>query len=190
MFTKVFIAVGLLLAGFLIYASMLPDTFEVKRSLDINATAAQVYGNLNNFRRWEGWSPWEKLDPAMERTFDGPDSGIGAVYTWKGNDKVGKGNMEITAATIPTRLEIAIDFIEPFPASNTVEFSLDEQNEHTLVTWTMRGNHNKLGKLMSAFMDMDATVGADFEQGLVNLKAVTETQANAVPKFLAPAPAP
>jgi hypothetical protein len=174
MLRKIIIAVGALLAAVLLYASTRPDTFEVKRTILVNATAAEVFLHINDFRKWTDWSPWEKIDPAMMRDYSGAESGIGAAYAWEGNDKVGKGRMEITTVAIPYKVGIQLDFVEPFPASNQTEFLIDPVDEGTQVTWVMSGKYNKLAKLMSVFFDMDSMVGADFEKGLANLKAVSE----------------
>lgn len=176
MLRNVFIGAAFLLAVFLLYASTRPTTFEVTRSITIDATAAEVFVKINDFRNWAQWSPWEKLDPAMTREYSGPESGIGATYAWKGNDKVGRGRMEIIGVAIPYSVSIQLDFYEPMAAHNQTEFVLEPADGGTKVTWTMSGKHNKLSKLMSVFFDMDSMVGPDFEKGLVNLKAVAETK--------------
>lgn len=174
MLRNIFIGAAFLLAVFLFYASTRPSTFEVSRSVNVDATAAEVFVHLNDFRHWAQWSPWEKLDPNMKREFDGAESGIGAVYTWKGNDKVGRGRMEIVAVSIPYNVRIQLDFYEPMVAHNIAGFTLDEAGEGTTVTWKMSGKHSKLSKLMSVFVSMDSMVGPDFETGLSNLKALAE----------------
>lgn len=179
MLRKALIASGFLLAVFLLYASTRPETFEVKREVVVNATAAEVYAHVNDFRQWAGWSPWEKLDPNMQREFGGKPVGIGSTYSWSGNEQVGKGRMEIVGATIPYSILIQLDFSEPFPSRNQAQFTFEPaDNGGTQVTWTMSGKHGKLAKLMSVFFDMDAMVGPDFEKGLAALKAVSEQPAS------------
>lgn len=174
MFKKILLVLVLAIAGVLIYAATKPDTFQVQRKATIAAPPERVFALIDDFHRWGEWSPWEKLDPAMTRTFDGAASGRGAVYAWQGNKQVGKGRMEITESTPPERLVIKLDFIEPFESDNVTEFVLAPKDGGTEVTWTMRGPSPYLTKVMDTFMSMDRMIGKDFEAGLANMKAAAE----------------
>jgi uncharacterized protein YndB with AHSA1/START domain len=177
MLTTIAVIVVILLVSVgavLIYAATKPDTFRVQRAIGINAPPEKIFPFLNDFRRWSAWSPWEKLDPELKRTHSGAESGPGAVYAWEGNRKVGAGRMEITDAPPPSRVAIKLDFIRPFEAHNTAEFTLEPKGDLTTVTWTMHGRNIFFGKVMSVFLDMDKMVGKDFETGLANLKAAAE----------------
>lgn len=151
-----------------------PDSFTVQRSATIKAPPAKVMAYLNDFHQWPAWSPWEKLDPKMQRTFEGAASGKGAVYAWNGDDKVGQGRMEIIDSNVPTSLSIKLDFIKPFASSNQTDFVLQPQGDSTVVTWTMKGPSLFITKLMGVFYSMDKMVGKDFEKGLTQLKALAE----------------
>lgn len=174
MLKKILIVIVLAITGVLLYAATRPDTFQVQRRAVIAAPPEKVFALIEDFHRWGEWSPWEKLDPAMTRTFSGPERGVGAVYAWRGNNKAGEGRMEITEATAPGKLLIKLDFVEPFPANNTVEFVLVPKDGGTDVTWTMRGPSPYVSKLMDTVVGMDRLVGKDFEAGLANLKAAAE----------------
>lgn len=99
---------------------------------------------------------------------------MGAVYEWQGNSKAGQGRMEIKQTTVPSSIQIQLDFLKPFEAHNTVEFSLQAQGDATEVTWKMYGPANFMSKLMGTVMSMDKLVGKDFEKGLNALKQVAE----------------
>jgi hypothetical protein len=157
------------------FAATKPGEFRLRRTHRINTAPAKIFPFINDFRRWEAWSPWEKLDPALKRTHSGAASGKGAVYEWEGNGKAGKGRMEIVDSAAPGKLTIKIDFIKPFEAHNTVEFMLEPKANATDVTWSMFGPNPYMMKVMGVFVDMDKMVGKDFETGLANLKAVAET---------------
>jgi len=177
MIKKIAIAVAALVALSLVavlgLASMQPETFRVERSLTIDAPPEAVLVHLSDFRRWTEWSPWEKLDPNLKRTYGGPASGVGATYAWEGNGDAGQGRMEITEAT-PNRVAIDLQFIKPFEARNVAEFVLQPRGDSTNVTWSMSGPNLFVGKVMGLFIDMDAMVGKDFETGLANLKSLAE----------------
>ena len=157
-------------------AAMKPDSFTVRRSVSIKAPPEKIAALITDFRQWSSWSPWEKLDPAMKRTFTGAPAGQGAVYQWEGNQDVGKGRMEIIDARSPARTVIRLDFLQPFESHNSTEFNLVEQGGQTQVSWNMSGPMPFISKIMTVFASMDAMIGKDFEQGLANLKAVAEKQ--------------
>lgn len=174
MFKKVpYVLLGLL-AAFLLYAASRPDQFEVQRSAVIQAPPDKVFGLINDFRQWTQWSPWEKMDPAMKRTYSGAPAGHGAVYAWEGNKQVGTGRMEILESVPASRIAIQLDFTAPMTARNASEFTLQPEAGGTRVTWTMRGDTPFGMKVLHVFVSMDKMVGGDFEKGLANLKAAAE----------------
>ncbi len=150
------------------------DTYTVARSTTINAPAETVYPQIADFHNWGAWSPWDDLDPDMQRSYSGAESGVGAGYAWSGNRKAGEGNMEITDAVESARVQIALDFLKPFKSSSTTAFALQPQGESTEVTWTMTGPNTLMTRVMGIFKSMDKMVGPDFEKGLAKLKAVAE----------------
>ena len=152
-----------------------PDHFHVERSATINATGETVFAQINDFHQWPAWSPWGKLDPQMQTTFEGPASGEGAIYHWTGNKDVGEGSMKITESTPSSMVTIDLEFIKPFQASNVTTFALAPEGAGTKVTWAMEGKNNFMFKAMSLLMNMDKQVGGDFERGLTALKGVAES---------------
>lgn len=175
MIKKILGVVALLLVLLLAYAATRPDTFRVERSATIKAPPDKVFAYLNDFQKFGAWSPWEKLDPAMQRTFSGPATGVGSVYAWNGNSDVGAGRMEIKSVEPNAKVTIKLDFLKPFEASNTTDYILQANADGTTkVTWAMYGPMPYISKLMCIFVSMDAMVGKDFELGLANLKAAAE----------------
>jgi uncharacterized protein YndB with AHSA1/START domain len=166
----VLVAIGAVLA----YAATRPDTFSVQRSLDIKAPPDKLFALITDLRGWTAWSPYEKRDPAMKRSYSGAPAGNGAAYAWDGNRNVGAGRMEITDLQAPSKVVIALDFLRPFKAQNTAEFTLRPQGDATNVTWKMHGPNLYIGKVMGTFINMDRMIGKDFEDGLASLKAVAE----------------
>jgi len=148
--------------------------FTILRSIEINAPAAAVHDLISDYRRWVDWSPWERIDPNLARTYSGPDAGVGARYSWVGNKKVGSGNMETTSDE-PNRIVLRLEFTAPWKAINTTTFDLAETSGTTTVTWTMAGQHEGLRGLLMRLMPMDKIVGKDFEKGLAQLKARAES---------------
>ncbi len=163
------------LAAVLIFAATKPDTFRVQRATSIKAPPEKIFPLIADFRGWGAWSPYEKLDPAMKRTFSGAANGKGAVYEWDSDGKAGKGRMEITDAPAPSKMTIKLDFFKPFEAHNIAEFTLEPRGDTTDLTWGMYGPSLYIAKVMGVFFNMDRMIGTDFETGLANLKARAES---------------
>lgn len=174
MLKKIAIGITAIIVIILGLALAQPDTFTVTRSTTIKAAPEKIYPLISDFHNWSTWSPWEHLDPKMVRTFSGPQSGVGAVYGWEGNDQVGAGRMEITGAAAPSKIDIKLDFLKPFESHNTTVFTLAPQGDSTTVTWSMSGPSAFITKLMGVFVSMDKMVGPDFEKGLASMKAAAE----------------
>jgi uncharacterized protein YndB with AHSA1/START domain len=162
-----------LIALVLVYAATRPDSFRLERSTTIKAPPDKVFALVNDFRQWGLWSPWEKVDPDLKRTYGGPAAGVGAAYGWEGA-KTGVGHMEIVESTPASLIKIKLDFVKPFEAHNTAEFSFQAEGDGTKVNWAMYGPSPYLSKLMCIFISMDQMVGKDFESGLQQMKAAAE----------------
>jgi uncharacterized protein YndB with AHSA1/START domain len=174
MFKKILFVIVLLVVGVLIIAAFKPGSFSVQRTATIQAPPEKIFPLINDYHNWPQWSPWEKIDPTMKRTFSGPSSGTGSVYEWDGNNKAGKGRME-TAESVPaSKIAIKLDFIKPMETNNNVQFSLQPNGDSTTVTWTMTGPVSFPAKVMTVFVSMDKMIGPDFETGLANMKATAE----------------
>ena len=174
MFSVLAVIVVIALLGLLAVASQKPDIFRVERSTVINAPPENIFPHINELKRWAEWSPYEKKDPNMKRTFSGPPSGKGAAYAWDGNKNVGSGRMEITEAVPSSKVVMRLDFLKPFEAHNTAEFMLKPEGNATRLTWAMFGPATMMSKVMGTVMDMDKMVGGDFAVGLETLKKVVE----------------
>lgn len=170
------VLLGVLIAAFLAFLTTRPDSFTVKRSLLIRAKPADIFPLINDFhpQGWGRWSPWEKIDPELKRAYSGPATGVGSVYEWEGNNKVGSGRMEIQHADSPSQVDIRLDFLKPFKNTSAATFQLIDEGDQTMVTWKMSGAVPFVGKIMHLFMDMDSMIGKQFEEGLNNLKALAE----------------
>lgn len=176
MMRRILLVLLVLVLGFVGYVSTRPAEFHVERSATIAASASTIYPHLADFHQWEAWSPWERLDPAMKKTYEGDPMGVGSNYHWAGNDSVGEGRMTIKESVPSERLTIELEFIKPFAATNTTLFSLAPEGEGTKVTWAMDGKKDFMMKAVGLFMDMDKQVGGDFERGLASLKQLTEAE--------------
>ena len=175
MFKKILFALALIVVVFAIVVATRPAGFQVTRSATIAAPAAVVFGQVNDFHKWDAWSPWAKLDPAMKQTHEGSPAGTGAIYSWAGNSQVGEGRMTLMESRADELITIKLEFLKPFAAVNTTGFHFTPEGPKTTVTWSMTGTNGFMAKAMCMFMSMDKMVGGDFEKGLAQLKSVAET---------------
>jgi uncharacterized protein YndB with AHSA1/START domain len=172
------IAIGAVAAvAYIAYAaSRKPDAFRIERSAVLKASPEAIFKHINDFHLWTAWSPWEKLDPDLKRTYSGAEQGVGAIYEWSGNGKAGQGKMTILESTPYQRIVLELQFIKPFPATNRTEFTLTPKEGGTEVSWAMSGTHTFVNKLFTIFMDLDKFVAPQFEEGLANLGKVAATE--------------
>jgi hypothetical protein len=156
---------------------MATDTYVVERSVTVEASPERIYAQIADFHNWTNWSPWEGLDPDLQRTYSGAGSAAGAIYAWSGNRKAGQGRMEITDVTEYSRVRIDLAFEKPFKSRSETLFTIRPEGTGSHVTWSMTGKKTLLTKVMGVFTSMDKVVGPDFERGLSGLKATTEKPA-------------
>jgi uncharacterized protein YndB with AHSA1/START domain len=168
------IILAVAIAAVLVLAMTKSSTLRVQRSISIQAPPERIFPLISDFHQWLHWSPYERKDPAMKRTYEGAANGKGAVYAWNGDKNVGSGRMEILEASAPQRIVIKLDFFTPFEGHNTAEFTMLPQGDGTHVTWLMHGPARFMTRLIQVFMNLDNMIGKDFEAGLANLKTITE----------------
>jgi hypothetical protein len=174
MLKKIFVGIVVIVVAFVVIVALQPSEFRVAGSTTVSAPPAAVFAQVNDFHNWEAWSPWAKLDPAAKVTFEGPSAGEGAIFRWVGNEEVGEGSMMITESRPSDLVRIKLEFLKPFAAINTAEFTFKPEGNRTAVTWSMFGTNNFIAKAFCLFMNMDKMVGGQFEKGLASMKSVTE----------------
>ena len=178
MLVKILIGVAILVVALVVLIATRPSDFRIVRTATMAAPAPVVFEQVNDFQKWAAWSPWEKKDPAIRRTYGGPpEGGVGQTYAWAGNKEVGEGRMTLTESRPSELVRIKLEFFKPVAATHHAEFTFEPKGEQTAVTWSMTGRNNFVGKAFCLFMDMDKMVGGDFEKGLAAMKTVAESQA-------------
>jgi uncharacterized protein YndB with AHSA1/START domain len=177
MLVKILVGLAALVVLLVVVVALQPSEFRITRTATVAAPASAVFAHVNDFHKWEAWSPWAKLDPAARNTFEGAPAGTGAVFAWAGNSKVGEGRMTITESRPNELVRIKLEFMRPFAATNTAEFRFKPEGDRTAVTWSMYGHNNFIGKAVCLVMNMDKTLGGEFDKGLAAMKSVAEAAA-------------
>jgi hypothetical protein len=174
MIKKIVIGLAVVVVVLVVFIALQSSTYRVERSATMNASAPVVFAQVNDFHKWNAWSPWAKLDPAMKQTFEGAPAGTGAVYTWAGNKEVGEGRMTITESHPNDLVKIKLEFLKPFAATSDTTFTFKPEGNQTVVIWTMVGDKNFIAKAFHLFVNINKMVGGDFEKGLAQMKSVAE----------------
>lgn len=174
MLKKILIVLAFAIGTFAIIVAIQPAEYQFTRTAIIRAPPSTIFPHINNLHSWDEWSPWAKLDPNAKNTFEGPDEGVGAKLSWDGNKEVGTGSMTIIESVPDNLIRIKLDFIKPFEGTSTTEFKFTREDEQTVITWSMFGKNNFIGKAMGLVMNCDKMVGDQYEKGLANLKSVVE----------------
>ena len=180
MWTKVGMGLLIMLVVLCAIVATRPDTYSVERSAIVSAPPDVVFGYVNDFRKWEQWSPFEDLDPTMRKTYEGSSSGVDARYHWEGRGRAGEGRMRIAESEPARRIAIDMQFIEPFESRSRTTFTFEPVTNGTRVTWGMTGRNTTMGKAISLVASMDQMIGKEFEEGLAKLGTVAEAEARRV----------
>lgn len=174
MFKKILIALVLIVAGFAAYVALQPDEYRIERTATMAAAPAEVFEQVNDFHKWDAWSPWVKIDPHCKVAFEGPASGEGAIFRWDGNNEVGQGSMTILESKPNELVRIRLDFEKPMKDTATTEFTFKTDGGRTVTTWSMYGRRGFVGKAICSIMNMEKMVGGKYEEGLSSMKAIVE----------------
>lgn len=176
MLLKIVIGVVIVLVVFLVVVLMQPSDFRVVRSKKMKGSPAVAFSQVNDFRKWEGWSPWEKLDLKMKKVYEGPEAGKGATYSWNGDNNVGEGKLTILESKPDEQVDLKLEFKRPFTCTNDASFTFKKEGDETLVTWEMTGKNRFMAKMMGLFINMDKMVGSQFEDGLNAMGNIVESE--------------
>ena len=177
MLVKILLGVAAVLVLLAVVAATRPSAYHVERKLEIAAPPEVVFAVLNDLHQIAGvyvlfGTPLAK-DPNLQKTFEGPATGVGQSFAWSGKD-AGKGKLTIAESSPPQKVGINLEFVEPMESKATLALSLAGTPTGASVTWSMDGNHNFLGKAFGLFMNMDKAIGGDIEKSLAELKTVAE----------------
>ena len=175
MLVNILIGLAVVIAVFVIVAALKPAAFRVARTAVIDAPAEDVFGHVNDFKKWATWSPFEKFDPAMKKTYEGAPAGTGTAYSWAGNRSAGEGRATITESRPSELIRIRLDFVRPFAGTSIAEFDFRPEAGRTAVTWSFTGENNFVCRAIGLFMSTDKMCGKMFDAGLGDLKKIVES---------------
>ena len=174
--TLVLLGLAVLVAALLAYVATRPDAFRIERSLRIRSNADALFARINDLREFNRWNPFAAADPSVKIVYSGPSRGTGAAYEWESTGRAGKGRMTVVESQAARQVVMRLEFLKPFTATNTAEFSLVSEGAVTNITWAMTGTYGFVHKLFGLVFDSDKMVGGEFAKGLANLKNLVEAE--------------
>lgn len=154
-----------------------PQHSSVSRTVVIHAKAPMVFAHANSLQHIQDWIPWSRKDTNMEVNYSSEIGELGQKSTWSGNAAVGKGSQEITTLVPDKTVELKLTFIEPIAAGAVANLDLEAMGDSTRATWTYFGENGFFRRIYFMFNDVDKMIGPDFQDGLLQLKALSETDA-------------
>ena len=178
MLKKILIALAAIILIFVVVVALQPSEFQMDRSTTIAAPQADVFAQVNDFHKWEAWSPWAKLDPQAKISFEGPPEGEGTVMTWSGNMEVGEGKMTLTESRPNELVKTRVDMVKPFEGTSTSEFTFKPEGDQTAVTWSVAAHHNFIEKAFCLVMGGKTMMSDLMENGLAQMKSVVESKSS------------
>ena len=158
----------------IVLANIAPKEYDVSRSIIIEKPLAEVFSYLKYLKNQDNWSPWAEKDPNMKKMFTGTDGEVGFISAWIGNKEVGEGEQELTGISENEVVESQLRFLKPFKSTSDAYLQVFEEENGTKVIWGFSGKNKFPVSIMMLFMNMDKTVGKDFEYGLKKLKGILE----------------
>ena len=174
MLKKILLVLVALIVVLGVVIALQPSDYRVERTTTIDAPTADVFARVNDFQKWEAWSPWAELDPDAKLAFEGPQAGEGSVMTWAGDEKVGVGKMTLVESKPNEAVKIKVTFTEPFEGGTNSDFRFTPKGNQTEVAWTMHGQHGFMEKAFCLFMNGLDMMRDDIDKGLAQLKSVAE----------------
>ena len=174
MILKILIALAVVIAILLVVIAVRPANFRYTRSATIAASPAELFEQVNDLHKFQAWNPWAEIDPNSKVTYSGPPAGVGAAFSWAGNNEVGEGTMTLIDSKPGELARFRMEFRKPMAGVSTAEFTFAPVDGQTVVTWSMFGPNNFMAKAVGLVIDCDKMVGDQFDKGLGKLKQLAE----------------
>ncbi|MEM9824505.1 MAG: SRPBCC family protein [Bacteroidota bacterium] len=172
----------LIIVGLLAIGLFGAKDFHIERSAVINASPADVYPHLANFEKRSAWSPWEKKDPNIKKSRNGPDGKVGTTSKWESeHPEVGTGQETFTAMKVNERVDSHLEFFSPFESEADAFAFIQKVEKGTKVTWGFKGNVDFVERILFFFMPLEPAMHREFDAGLASLKEIVEN--SPIPSF-------
>jgi uncharacterized protein YndB with AHSA1/START domain len=176
MLKKILLVLAALILIFVVVVALQPSEFQMERSTTVAAPPADVFAQVNDFRKMNAWSPWKDLDPNAKYGFEGPPEGQGTTMTWSGNSQVGEGKMTLTESKPNELVKIKVEMIKPMEGLSTADFTFKPEGDKTAVTWSTAAHHNFVEKALCLIMNGKKMMSEMMDKGLAQLKTAAEKQ--------------
>ncbi len=159
----------------LVVAIFVSGDINYEKSITINKPIEEVWPNVSSLAAMDKWSPWNDLDPNMEKSMSGTDGEVGAMASWESDvEEVGKGSQTISNIVKPTLFETDLKFYSPYESEAKGYVKLAEKGSKTVVTWGFSSEMPYPARIMLLFMNMEEEMDPEWNKGLGRLKEICE----------------
>lgn len=178
-----FIVIIALVAVIMIFGATQPSKITVEESIEIKATASQVFEEIEDFKARDKWSAWAKMDPDMKQAYEGEVGTVGYKNSWDSEKMmVGTGSQEIVQIKQNKFMKTKMLFNGQSEV-NFASFTLTENGGITTITWDMVGAETPFYfRIMNAiFRPM---IVESYKNSLIDLKSIVESKPVVIPNPL------
>lgn len=169
---KYFFILFVLVVLFVGVSRFFPNTYYVKRTVEINKPVDSVFAFMSNLRNWPEWSLWNKTtDSTLNFFYNQQQTGIGARQYFKGSQI--EGRFLITTYEPNKNLGYNL-YMHQGELSANGRFVFEEANNKTTLHWIDSGDvgNNPLFRYMLS--SKVASTEKTFDDGLKRIKDVLE----------------
>lgn len=150
----------------------MPSSYSIEKSITVNAPAESCYDKVADLNNYRDWNPWSEMEPDANKKISGTPKTVGHRYDWEGT-KIGIGCLVIKSLTPFTRVTLELEFIKPWAAKATDDWTFESDGNQTKIIWK---NHGPLAYPMARLMGpmINKNLNKQFEQGLQSIKKLCE----------------
>lgn len=176
MLKKVLMIVVVVAGMFLTYVALKPGGCNISREIVVKASPEVLFPYINNSKKMNDWMPWKDSDPGVQMQYSGPEEGVGSKSSWDSPGKMGVGNAVVIESTPNKSVKTQLTYTKPMQMSQLAVVTLSPVDGGTRVKWSVDGHDGFMFRLMGVIINVEKTVGGEFEKGLLKLKSQVESK--------------
>ncbi|MCB0326360.1 MAG: SRPBCC family protein [Bdellovibrionales bacterium] len=172
-FRKSLVLAFALLFVTLIVAAILPASYELESSIEIQGDIQTIYDSIADFETWEHWSPWVEKEPTAQWIYQGSPKTLRSRMSWRG-EILGQGSMTLVETNPPKKLRVLVEIEKPWVSRMLGEFYFrNVAPSRVEVQWINEGDLSyPIERVLGYWIRQQ--IQKDFEKALQNLKTLHE----------------
>lgn len=152
-----------------------PKKMTLSEEITVKAPANMAFNMVNDFKKWDSWSPWMAMDPNAVHTFTDKSAGVGAQWSWDGNQDVGKGSQTIVESISGEKIKTSLK-IGGWDGESFSNWYFKEKDGKTTIIWDFDGAETPF--VFRPFnLFMKSGLKNTYREGLESIKSQVEDRA-------------